>query len=258
MSYDLQLRRPEGRFLPTAVVSDRIVSLGNVDGNGLNFVYKHPQTGVYCVFDVEDDYVLVSLNLMRPRFFGMEAMPLISRLADEAGLEIFDPQQDRVVVHEELLDLWLALNEQAIRSLKPDLPYLEPEKSLYWWQWMRDKDALQEKLGPSIFVPQIFLLADQTRRVRTAAVWPANVEKAGFFQKKRFLPLPQVFPECDYLILAAGDDRRYVARQEAAGQLGETVRPEDQERAGKVFGSLKTAEAGKVERIGPDGFVDVA
>ena len=258
MSYDLQVRPPEGRFLPTAVASDRIVGLGHVDGNGVNFLYKHPQTGVYCVFDVADDYVQVSLNFMRPRFFGMEAMPLVGRLAKGLEWEIFDPQQDRLVEVEELLDLWLAQNEQAIRSVKPDLPYLEPEKSLYWWRWMREREALQEQTGPSIFVPQIFLLRDQARRVRTATVWSANVEKTGLFQKKRFTPLAQIFPECDYLILAAGDDRRYVSRQEAFGQLGEMVRPEDQERAGKVFAALKTVEAGKVERIGPDGFVDVA
>lgn len=249
MSYDLHLRPPEGKYLPTAVASDRIVGLGHVDGNGINFRYKHPGTGVYCTLDIEDDYISVALNVIRPRFFGMETMPLIGRLAGELNLEIFDPQQDRVVGADELLDLWLEQNAQAIAAIKPDLPYLDPEKSVYWWKWMRDLESLRKEKAP-LLVPQIFLLADEARQVWTAAVWSARVEKAGWF-RKRYLPQLQVFPQCDYLILAVGSERRYASRDAVAG-------PEIEENPGKVFAALKTVQTGKLERIGSDGFIDIA
>ncbi|MDE3198512.1 MAG: hypothetical protein KGN84_19345 [Acidobacteriota bacterium] len=131
MSYDLHLRPPAKKYLPTAVVSERIVGLGNVDGDGVSFRYRNPVTGAACSFHIESDHVLAPLSLERPRFFGLETMLLVSRLAEALNFEIFDPQQDRKIEGEDLLDLWIARNEEAIRALKSELPFLDLEKSLY-------------------------------------------------------------------------------------------------------------------------------
>ncbi|MDE3198513.1 MAG: hypothetical protein KGN84_19350 [Acidobacteriota bacterium] len=113
----------------------------------------------------------------------------------------------------------------------------------------------RKELAP-VVVPQLLLLADESRRVRTAAVWSARMEKSFFF-RKRYFPSPEVFPECDLLILTAGSETRYASRDEAVGQLGSTVHANNLEDAGRVYKELKSAQTGRLKEIGPDGFIDV-
>ena len=281
MSYDLH-------FLSTAPGDLRanLQALKYVTASGsAQFTYKHPNTGVYCTFDMEEGEehpLSANINSLRPQFFGRELMPVIAQLASSANLRIYDPQRDNLyppdVSATELEGDWALQNEQGTRAMLPDkrveLPYLHPDRSLYWWQYSFAKDDLQHSLREDIFVPSIFLFAGADGSVRTAATWSAEVRTPLPFMT-RYVPLPQVFPVCDYLIMAFGKkgaklETRYVSYEAAMERLQGIVedfpgpvsglkilRPAKQSQAASVCAALPTLETGRMGRIASDGFTDI-
>jgi hypothetical protein len=209
-------------------------------------------------------------------------MPVIAQLAEAANLRIHDPQEDKLyrpgVSSAELERDWLAQNEQITRAMQRDqkakIPYLPADRSLYWWQYSFAKDDVQRGLRDDIFVPSIFLFADEKRNVRTAATWSAETRNPIPFMT-RYVPLPQVFPVCDYLILAFGKKgaklaTRYVSYADAMERLQGIVedfpgpvsglkilRAANQSQAASVFAALPTVATGKIERIASDSFTDI-
>src|SRR5258708_7876990 len=128
------------------------------DGSLIQFEYTEPETGVYCLFDIlttveaeqEEPLVLpspyvntglsVSINFLRPHFFALELMPIISRLASSLGLSLYDPQENRVyplgTPSETLIHTWIEHNRRATQAMAQadepiTKPYLAREQSLY-------------------------------------------------------------------------------------------------------------------------------
>jgi len=145
-------------------------------------------------------------------------------------------------------------------------PYLPREEAMRWWQYSRAKSRFQSELGEDVFVPSIKFALDSQKHVCQAVVWSMN-ESA----------LVQVFPRCDYLLLAWDFDPdkqrkprvRSIRIQDADrlqpllepidGPVSDLkiLRPVNRNAATHVFEALTTVEAETLELIGSDAFVDV-
>lgn len=165
----------------------------------IQFEYRNPATGVYCLFDLDDPeaeggvelphgfaYVglSVAINLLRPRFFGLETMPVVARIAAQCELLVFDPQQPDAFPETPepsiLIERWTRTNERAVRGLAAQQnrpvrqPYLSPKDSIRWWRYSRDRDGFQDQLnaaGEDVFVPSIRLATDSNNRVCRVVQW---------------------------------------------------------------------------------------
>ncbi|MGO9096581.1 MAG: hypothetical protein ACLQGV_15330 [Bryobacteraceae bacterium] len=308
MSFDLYFCRQPGSEIDIAKVRRHVIGLEHTtesrsdDGRLVQFEYSNPATGVYCLFDLmtgvemeqeeplvlPDSYVntglSVSINFLRPHFFALELVPIVSGVADYLGLSLYDPQEDRLYApgtpSNMLIQTWIAHNERATQALAQDdepirMPYLPRQQSLYWWQYARAREALQSRLGEDVFVPSILLMADDQERVKLTVVWSAVVQRRAF--RSRHLPLPQVFPKCDYLILAwrRGDAEEmskavvpYSTVIAPMANLLEDIdgpvdgikilRPARQVEASSIYsGLLKDGSLDEMKRIAADDFVDV-
>ncbi len=270
------------------------------DGSLIQFAYTNPDTGVYCLFDVlagteiegyeppvlpdccADLGVSVSINFLRPHFFALELMPMISEIANSAGVLLYDSQEDRVyppgTPSETLIDAWIEHNRRATQAMSQGdnpirKPFLSSQQSLYWWRYSYGRRALQARLGEDVFVPSIMLMTADQQQITPVVLWSATVERRRF--KSRRIPLPQVFPRCEYLMLAWGKAastlQKGIVPYSAAVSLMENIMediegpvdgmkvlwPARQDQASAVFEGLPLTELGDLKGIASDGFVDV-
>jgi hypothetical protein len=146
--------------------------------------YRNEDTGVYFSLDFAgepsgdtegpeipegyfDSGLSFNLNFNRPSYFGYEAMPIVENLATKFGLCAFNPQgRDsehlllRNVNSNDLLQSWLDHNRRAILTMIEHVglatpPELSLEKSLYRWNYSKDKKNLQATCGDQIFAPTL-------------------------------------------------------------------------------------------------------
>jgi hypothetical protein len=306
MSFDLYFCGPPGTQLDLSRVKQKMgrqeytTQSRSNDGRLIQFDYDNPETGVYCLFDLftpedeeeeslalPDSFVTtgmsVSINFLRPHFFALELMPIISRLADSFGLSLYDSQEDRIYApntpSETLIQSWIEHNQRATQAMATTdepirKPYLPREQSLYWWQYTNARKALQASLGEDVFVPAIFLMADSSERVKPVVLWSAGVQRR-FLHRTRRIPLSQLFPKCEYLMLAwekhAEEMEKGIVPYSTAvsamaafledfdGPVEEikVLWPARQQQASAIFEGLPLTALGELTRIAPDGFVDV-
>jgi hypothetical protein len=305
MSFDLYFCEPPGAQIDNSRLHEHVKGLEHVtesrsnDGRLIQFEYSNPATGVYCLFDlhtalgnepeealvIPDEYrnsgLSVSINFLRPHFFALESMPIVSGVADSLDLSLYDPQEGRVYAPETpsevLIESWMKHNEWATQATakhdEPILPYLPREQSLYWWRYARAREMYQKSLGKDLFVPSILLMVDADKRVKLTVVWSAEVRRRLLLPK--CLPLPQVFPLCDHLMLVWGKPEPeglrkavvpYSVAMVALASLLEDIdgpvaalkvlRPHRQSEASKIFDRLRKDQLGNQKQIPPDGFVD--
>ncbi len=306
MSFDLYFCAPPGAQIDIARLRQHVKGLEHVtesrsnDGSLIQFEYSNPATGVYCLFDlptavdieqeealvIPDAYVnlglSVSINFLRPHFFALESMPIVLGVADSLGLSLYDPQEDRVYAPETpseiLIRSWMKHNEWATQAMAKDdepilKPYLPREQSLYWWRYARAREMYQKSLGEDLFVPSILLMVDADERVKLTVVWSAEVRRRWVLPKR--VPLPQVFPLCDHLMLVWGKPEPeglkkavvpYSVAIVALASLLEDIdgpveglkvlRPHRQSEASEIFDRLPKDQLGTLKQIPPDGFVD--
>ena len=272
------------------------------DGHLRQFEYVGPATGVYCLFDlaseVEGDgqdgpslpggYVQsglsVSINFLRPHFFALEIMPIVAGIADALDLTVYDPQAElmyeRGTSPDVLVGSWISHNDSVTRGLAMKVdpirkPYLPRDQALYWWCYMRDLERYQAEVGEDIFIPSLVFLRDGESRVLPTVIWPAE-ERGRHFWRSR-LPLPQVFPRCELVMLVWGDPAReglkkvtipYPVVMDYLAALLEDIdgpvdglrvlRPLRQGAAVAIFDALSALPSGDYCQIDPDGFIDVA
>jgi hypothetical protein len=271
------------------------------DGRLIQFEYNGPVTGVYCLFDLSlaRDHeqaeslslpagyqyadLSVSINYLRPTFFALEIMPVVSGIADALHLALYNPQADEFqeprTGAQRLIQSWIEHNDKVTRGLARQQepirkPYLPRRQSLDWWKYTTARESLQNTLGEDVFVPSILFLVDGENHVRTTVIWSA--ETAGRLWWSKRLALPQVFPVCDYLMLASGRLGAgklstaivpYAVAITALADLVEDLEgpveglkilwPQNQVAASKVFDTLPKQELGELKQISTDDFVDV-
>ena len=306
MSFDLYFCNRLGAQIDVGQVQRHMKRLEHMtesqsnDGSLIQFEYRDPTTDVYRLFDLSkkaptgqeetpvlpDGYVTmglsVSINFVRPHFFALEVMPIVSGIADALGLSLYDPQAEQMYGPRTepggLIQSWVKSNESVTRGLSRDQgptrkPWLGPEKSLYWWRYTRARAGLQSSLTEDVFVPSILLMADAEHQVKLVVVWSAEVQRRLWL--KRTSPLPQLFPECDFLMLAwheHGSTRlgAIVPHSAAITALAalledmpgpvaglKLLRPERRSAAGGIFEALPRLDPASLRRISSDDFVDV-
>ena len=255
------------------------------------FVYRNPDTGVYCWFDLCDSAfddtlprvgevievgLSMTLNTFRPQFFALEAMPILERVCDQLGLLIVDPQVEHGNAEEPVADLlvqrWIKKNSGLARYLAhrngvPILkPYLPVAQSVEAWRFRRQRVWRLEDSGVPVVVPMVDFAMEGQIRVRRTVSW----------LKKEGRVLAQMFPPCDYIALitdapSSGLIRRlhpYTSVMQALrGLLSVTDGPvgpvyflsQDRVRdAGTVFDLLVRAKGSEPDLVSiePDGFLD--
>ncbi|HRJ21215.1 MAG TPA: hypothetical protein PLF84_19360 [Bryobacteraceae bacterium] len=307
MSFDLYFCVREGHRYSAAHLQRHLQGLEYMtesqsdDGSLIQFEYSSPSTGVYCLFDLssapdrelEQELALaegheyadlsVSINFLRPHFFALEVMPIVSAIADDLELSIYDSQDDRMyspgTSAQVLVSSWMRHNEKVTRNLAMEKdpirkPHLSRELAAYWWDYTRSRERYQESLVEDVHVPSILLMVDDSGRVRPTVIWPADVQRRALLSER--IPIAQVFPVCDLIMLVWGKlggtslKKAIVNYEVVMSSLVEllehidgpvaglrVLRPNRQAAASAVFDSLPKPGLGDLKLIASDGFVDV-
>jgi hypothetical protein len=158
--------------------------LGYFDRSQTQLCYRNEETGVYFTLDFQakpleedegpeipegyfDTGLSFNLNFNRPSFFGHEAMPIVEDLAGKLALSAYDPQareSENLLVTKvkanDLLQNWLRCNRNAILTMIEHAglstpPQLSLKKSMYKWNYSKERKNLQRKYGEGIFVPTL-------------------------------------------------------------------------------------------------------
>ncbi len=305
MSFDLYFCWQTDARLDTAGFCDFFAGVPNFttkhlkDGN-IQIWYENEGTGVYFSFESEkestepeerfalpagffDAGIAFNLNFNRPCFFAHEAMPWVETFAKALDLWIVDPQEDRDAAlsvpkrytANELTESWERHNSWAVGALHDknkgdealDFRYCPREKSLYWWNYTREVDGLQRRLGDSVFVPSLrFYNKRKESAVFTAFLWSDA--------------LPQVFPEADLVIhnrVGRNWRGQLVSKELQVLPFGEVVasleqllkpceshipglrylHPENSKETRRIFRECKGASFKEYNDVATDNFVDV-
>lgn len=184
------------------------------DGTQLTADYNNPDTGVFCrfLYRIVDEAqngaerdpefggytgLQFKVDLVRPSSFGWEALPLAIEVAEKLSCRILLPGEP---VKPPASPNWLALfndwdrqNRQLIKQVlqreEEEIFAIDSDALHTWWEWMRNRVALQEKVGDRYMVGRVaFLKEQETGRLVRVAVWP-NL-------------MPLLVPDIDYLIVS--------------------------------------------------------
>ncbi len=178
--------------------------------------YENELTGVYFLADLNEpndeqedielfekfdgfDYtnISVSINFMRPDYFGMEIFPMLSSIFERLDLYILNLQEFDKTRHvptkwsgKELTLHWLEHNrlvcEQQFNEL--NLRFCKKDASDSAWWYSTFKSELEESLGEETYSPNVFFIQDQkSLEVFSYIVWPQHI--------------PIVIPKVDYIIV---------------------------------------------------------
>ena len=262
--------------------------------------YSNPKTGVYFSIDFEpetpkspddrpaipdghfDSGLSFNLNYNRPGYFGLEAMPIVEKLARRFGLSVVNPQEDSqepesvmAAESEALTQSWIHHSQRAILVMMEQPNFSRPlsmpgAASFYLWRYGNAKDDLQRTCGEGIFVPTL-----------------VPVQRKGDTRAGRAIAytegLPTIVPECEWVFIVRRKRgfrlRRPRKEHEVAAISAETFRgklegyirpfpwqdPEVQiiysdsaEKAGRVIAAVDhTLSQSEFDVIGTDSFVDI-
>lgn len=189
MSYDLFLRPRKGAIGKKdfeAYFQDRRF----YDAEAGHAAYSNEDTGAYFSFEWVDDRddeegelypIAFNINYFRPSYFIMEAEIEVSTLVQAFDLVVDDPQWKGMgkgeYDAEVLVSGWNAGNESAYDILleRPEqrshLRTLPSATVLEAWRWNFERNARQQRVGDTKFVPQILFL-EVEGQLTSAMVWP--------------------------------------------------------------------------------------
>lgn len=189
MSYDLYFSAPRG---PVSLADLEAYFRGrpHVEVDSGQVFYRHPDTGVYCSFDLaaregHDVPCAFNLNYFRPHVFGLEVEPVLTHFVEHFALEVEDPQSDGMgsgaYSPEGFLRGWDAGNRFAHEAIlahqSPDALFTLPRARLEAiWSWNLRRADLQRQLEVTLtpgFVPTLMFLVlpECPDLVTVCAVW---------------------------------------------------------------------------------------
>lgn len=211
MSYDLFFKPRVGSFEPSRFF-EYFNGRENYKAEGNQAWYQNEDTGVYFVFELQDEAeheegeyfpVALNVNYFRPSFFGLEAEPEARGFVDSFNLTVSDPQTNGMGDGEYSSELFIGgwnhgnefgysaiLSEQENRE---DLVSLPTDDLIRAWRWNRNRSELQRELGGSRFVPRVMFMLIGDRPV-TAAVWPDGIPIAVPRVDYFFVPRKELAP----------------------------------------------------------------
>ncbi|MDA8233952.1 MAG: hypothetical protein M0Z31_03935 [Clostridia bacterium] len=297
MSYDLYFCRRQNDPLTKEELIDYFNNCPHYqvlegEQGDLQFWYENEDTEVYFSFDFcisneeqentvpegfYDTGLSFNINFLRPTFFALEAMPLIEETAKKFDLLVIDPQDHEIGGNswpkeckaDELVTTWEKSNVFAIERINSqgeDLLHMPKEKSLLLWNYLKEKNTFQDKLGDEVFVPQIFLIQREGEKdLHRVITWTQAI--------------PQIFPECEYIIVLI-EKRRFGLKNKAEegiipyhlviSQIEQYLEPIDgpipnlkilkPQKAAEVvdiFNGFKIDDYDDFLRVGLDNFIDI-
>ncbi len=189
MSYDLFLRSRKGAIGKKdfeAYFQDR----RSYDAEAGHAAYSNEETEAYFSFewvDARDDEegelypIKFNINYFRPSYFIMEAEIEVSALVRAFDLVVDDPQWKGMGKGEYdakvLMSGWNAGNESAYDIIletpeqRSHLRTLPSATVLQAWRWNFERDARQQSVGDTKFVPRIQFL-EVEGQMTSAMFWP--------------------------------------------------------------------------------------
>lgn len=222
MSYDLFLRPRKGAVGKRdfeAYFQDRRF----YDAEAGHVAYSNEDTGAYFSFewvDARDDEegelypIAFNMNYFRPSYFIMEAEIEVSALVQAFDLVVDDPQWKGMGKGEYdakvLMSGWNAGNESAYDIIletpeqRSHLRTLPSATVLQAWRWNFERDARQQSVGDTKFVPRIQFL-EVEGQMTSAMIWPDGA--------------PLVATPVDWFILAGENLLRRRPDLKKAGRL---------------------------------------
>jgi uncharacterized protein YtpQ (UPF0354 family) len=200
----------------------------NISNTPNEWYYCNEETGVYFLIHQDDNsnpsseenwdiykgfkYLnfYCNINLLRPRYFGLEILPIIDKLANDLDLFILNPQDDtnseNPFKYEEdfLRNQWITINDHNSAKLfhELNLKYYPPEKSNYLWWFLSEREKIQSSLKEDVFVSGIlFLESFQDGKIYTVTTWTNHI--------------PVVLPPVDFVIVNKKYDRIFKTIEES-------------------------------------------
>jgi hypothetical protein len=245
MSYDLYFK-PRNGAIDEGALARYFSAQKNFKIDLPQVLYENRDTGVYFVIELQtqadepgEEYFPLALNInyFRPDFFILEAEPEITRFVAEFDLTVSDPQLagmgEGEYSAERLLSGWRHGNEFGHSSILADpanhaqVHSLPSSVTRDAWRWNFGRDALQEAVGESKYVPPVtFLLLDG--KVVTVTIWPDGIPVVMpqvdylFIGRKELAPRRFFRKEQDHVLLA-WDDALPVLKRHSSSQFGAAI-----------------------------------
>lgn len=218
MSYDLYLYKKTSSEHTSEFIWNELkhsIILDKSDSND-QIEYDNEITGVYFLVDLNEpnqdqedidlfekfdgfNYtnISVSVNFIRPDYFGLEIFPMLSSIFERLDLYVLNLQElDESKQNPlkwggvELTEHWLKHNQMVCsqQSNELGLKYCKKQTSDAAWIYSTFKQKLEDYLGEETFTPSVsYIQNHKTKEVHTFVVWPQHI--------------PIVIPKVDYIIV---------------------------------------------------------
>ncbi len=226
-------------------------------GGMSQWTYKSPQTGVSCRFSFVDPAasavpdarvgttesrarfsgLSVEVPFVRPRFVGIESLAAAGALAGHLGLLMPDPRTPQkagepVTVFPTapqtmnlMIERWMEGNRRAITSAQKSTgtrpPYLDADRSMYWWRFQSMRQGIQQTIGRRAIVSSARVI----RMVDSGAVVLMADWANGF---------PAIFPQAEVFLLIEAKSMNDPNAKAAWSPAREVI-----DRLGSIFSSFE-------------------
>lgn len=160
-------RAPSEKALRTALKGISYLNSGKKLQGETVFSYRNPDTRVTCRFilypseDEEEVGLAFEMDLPRPRFFALEALPMAIQVARELrlGIDLLTSDTEQALTSptvEDLLEEWERCNRE---EADPSIPCGDPNDLEAMWEFMMLRADLVRRYGRrSVAVPPVQLL----------------------------------------------------------------------------------------------------
>jgi hypothetical protein len=89
-------------------------------------------------------------------------------------------------------------------ELQFDLTYMPEPKATAWWNYMLERQTIEDSLTEDLFVPSILLLESPQKRLELTIVWPDGIA--------------QFFPTCDYVYVER-TRKKFFGKEKQTGRV---------------------------------------
>jgi len=200
---------------------------GTANG-GFQLWYENPESGVYFSLaqahppppnamtqQLAPAYLTFNMNFMRPRFFALEAAPVLVDLVTRLGYLVYDPQSGGVGTPTEanIIDSWARGNQHGIgakRAMGQRPPYMDMRNADAFWRYRFEFTRIKEEVGSDAMVPKLVAVARGDAAVRIA-----HLPK----------PTQYVLPPADMFYLTRNGAPHLVRAEHVHAALGKLFRP---------------------------------
>jgi hypothetical protein len=237
MSYDLYLYKKKNATTSEEQVADyfsKKIPFTKMEGKR-QWIYENPDTGVYFLMnhykrerhidvksknpEFENLKFDISINFMRPDFFGLEIFPLVDKLIADLDIYMLNPQDptdsSNPVKFEPayLLNQWLDQSHKVTDTSDFDKHDRMPtDKSNYLWQYQFHRKDLENSIVEDIYIPNCFIVKDfQKGQLHTMISWPDHI--------------PIVIFPVDYFIIGRSSERGLVSFDTMMKEFGDLFEP---------------------------------